>query len=175
MTATKQETGSLSEADIKRFGEKYLKNDVTGCWVWSAAVMTTGLPYGKFTFMRRTETEVKNVTKPAHHAAFWIANGRWPATGMVLMHSCDRPGCVNPEHLAEGTPKQNSADMTSKSRQAKGTRHWKNKLTESQVLEIRRAFDSGEPIGAIGERFDTNEGNVWFIGHRKTWKHLKES
>lgn len=61
--------------------------------------------------------------KGAHILAWVDANGRLPAEGMCILHSCDNPPCVNPEHLWEGTRTDNQHDMVSKGR------HWKQKVT----------------------------------------------
>lgn len=52
----------------------------------------------------------------AHRYAWMMANGRPPARGEVVCHSCDNPGCVNPDHLWVGTQKQNVRDMYAKGR-----------------------------------------------------------
>lgn len=170
MTISKHELGVLSEADKLRFREMYDVNEVSGCWVWRFGKTKSG--YGKFAFVRRLEAENQKVTKMAHHVAFNIAYGRWPAAGLLLMHSCDRTSCVNPAHLAEGTPKQNSEDMTRKGRQTRGEDLHTNKLTEPQVIEIRAKFDAGSSINDLGKEFGVTPGNIWFIGKRKSWKHL---
>lgn len=46
-----------------------------------------------------------------------IKEGVMPA-GMVAMHSCDRPGCHNPNHLSSSTQAENQADMAAKGRSA---------------------------------------------------------
>jgi HNH endonuclease len=52
----------------------------------------------------------------AHVVAFTLANGRPPAGGMNVMHTCDYPPCCNGEHLVERTPGQNFQDMKAKGR-----------------------------------------------------------
>lgn len=88
------------------------------------------------------------------------------------MHSCDNTSCVNPGHLREGTPAENSADMRAKGRQARGTKLHTNKLSESQVLEIHARYQAGEGLQILAKSYDVNTGTIWFIVNGKTWKHL---
>ena len=51
------------------------------------------------------------------HRLAWEAHHAEPIPeGMWVLHSCDNPGCFNPEHLFLGTPKDNTNDMCSKGR-----------------------------------------------------------
>jgi hypothetical protein len=52
----------------------------------------------------------------AHRLAFERAWGVTAPQGMVVMHTCDNPGCVNPMHLMLGTQKDNIQDMHRKGR-----------------------------------------------------------
>ncbi|HAM52219.1 MAG TPA: hypothetical protein DCP92_16575, partial [Nitrospiraceae bacterium] len=52
-------------------------------------------------------------------------------------------------------------------------KHWAAKVTESQVIEIRRLYKNGERVRRIAEKFNLNEGTTHDICHRKTWKHLE--
>lgn len=45
-----------------------------------------------------------------------LVHGKKIPKGMVIMHTCDKPKCINPEHLALGTPGDNSRDMVAKKR-----------------------------------------------------------
>lgn len=57
--------------------------------------------------------------------------------GLCVLHSCDNVLCVNPNHLFIGTNAENSTDMVTKGRQAKGENNGGSKLTTEQVEEIR--------------------------------------
>lgn len=72
----------------------------------------------------------------AHRLAWALHNGADPA-GMVVMHLCDNPPCVNPEHLMLGTKGDNRADCVGKDRHSHGENHGAAKLTALQVEAIR--------------------------------------
>jgi hypothetical protein len=99
------------------------------CWEWLGAKNQWG--YGRFT------RDYKQIM--AHRDVYERVNGVIPAGG-VLMHKCDNPGCVNPDHLEVGTHSLNQADKTLKGRQAKGEQKGQSILTEAQVLEIRSKY-----------------------------------
>lgn len=101
----------------------------SGCWLWLACWDRNG--YGN---IRRG--------KKGYLAHRWVweqLKGRPPIGN--LLHKCDTPACVNPNHLFEGTQKQNMQDMASKGRasrasKAPGVLNGQAILTASQVLEI---------------------------------------
>lgn len=81
----------------------------TGCWLWLLAVDKDGYGLGKFggRKMRR-----------APRAVFEALRG--PTTGFQVLHRCDTPGCVNPDHLFLGTNQDNVNDKVRKGRQRVG-------------------------------------------------------
>lgn len=77
----------------------------------------------------------------AHRLAYAKANGLDVFTmGGCVLHSCDNPLCVNPEHLRLGTHKENMRDMVQRRRNAKCQR-----LTPEQVQHIRAVGYIGVP------------------------------
>ncbi|HEY5986880.1 MAG TPA: HNH endonuclease signature motif containing protein [Streptosporangiaceae bacterium] len=80
-----------------KFWARVIKSD--GCWLWDGAHVPYG--YGSIGIAGRQHG--------THRVAWALANGRWP-DGWVL-HRCNNPGCVRPDHLYDGTVRQNVADM----------------------------------------------------------------
>jgi len=87
-----------------RFSSFFTTSD--GCWAWKGCVNSEG--YGQVMFRG------KNIRA---HRVSWVIHHRKPIPrGMVVMHTCDNPGCVNPAHLVLGTHKDNALDRKQKGR-----------------------------------------------------------
>ena len=56
---------------------------------------------------------------------------------------------------------------------AKGSKHGQAKLSEKEVLEIRRIFATGEYTKtALGRMFCVSDVLIGYIVNRKNWKHI---
>ena len=75
------------------------------CLVWTAYKNRKG--YGEFSIS-------PSQSALAHRVAWFLTYGYWPTD--CLLHSCDTPACVNPEHLREGSRTENNAEMYAKGR-----------------------------------------------------------
>jgi HNH endonuclease len=84
-----------------------------GCWLCEGNLMKNG--YGRFQF--------NNCRISAHRLSYLAFRGPIPE-GICVLHNCDTPSCVNPEHLFLGTRVDNMADKIAKGRQTKGKKHW---------------------------------------------------
>lgn len=91
----------------------------------------------------------------------------------MVMHSCDNPRCINPEHLSLGTNADNLADMARKGRAARGSRHGVAKLTEKEVLGIRELFREGRSKLSLAREFGVSHHAIRDIISGKTWGWLK--
>lgn len=93
----------------------WAKVDMRGpdeCWLWTASRFTDRYGYGKFNAgTRQDETNVVY----AHRFAYALMHGPIP-DGMQVLHSCDAPPCVNPQHLRLGTPRENTDDKMRRGR-----------------------------------------------------------
>ena len=146
--------GNYQKSRVARFMEKVEKH-ANGCWIWKACrVATTG--YGRFQ------------ADYAHRAAYQLFKGEIPA-GFCVCHGCDRPECVNPEHLWLGSKRENSNDMARKGRAAQGETHTKAKISEGEVREIR-SLEGRLAQKDIARLYGVCPSNVRAILSRKTWK-----
>ena len=78
-----------------------------GCWLWTGAKKRTGLPYGIIW--------VTNSPKVSHRISWILHKGEIPK-GLCVLHKCDTPPCVNPDHLFLGTRVENNLDCIAKGR-----------------------------------------------------------
>lgn len=114
------------------------------------------------------------VRTSAHRAAWRFANGEVPP-GLMVMHLCDNPPCVNPTHLCPGTAADN---MTDKKLKGRGRGSWpgeKNqmaKLTNVAVAEIRDLLASGARGVDIAPRFGVKPSTVWAIKRGVRWQKV---
>lgn len=96
---------TMTSSDLDRFLDKIEIDDKTNCWLWQAN--RTFDDYGVFWLID------KNVR--AHRVSYEYFYGEIPE-GQCVLHSCDNPSCVNPEHLFLGTNQDNTDDMIEKGR-----------------------------------------------------------
>lgn len=108
----------------------------------------------------------------AHRASWFIFKGQDPGALKVL-HKCDNPACVSPAHLFLGTQVDNIDDMVKKGRNIKGESVPNAKLTETDVLEVRRLAKQGWQQKDIAKRFQVSKPCISRLLSGKTWKHLK--
>lgn len=108
------------------------------------------------------------------HRAVWERDHGSIPRGSVVMHSCDRPACIEPSHLRLGTQRENIKDMDRKGRRVSlvGSEQRCAKLTESDVPKIRRALEWGDTCAAIARIFGVTEGMIRHIKKRRAWTHV---
>lgn len=139
--------GRKNMPELDRFMSHVSPEPMSGCWLWAAACMKNG--YGQFRQIHTHEL--------AHRASIRLFKGIVPDSKMDVMHSCDNPSCVNPDHLSVGTRTNNMRDSIKKGRFQMGMRHYKVKLSEEQVREIYHATGYQREIAT---RYGTTQATV---------------
>lgn len=131
---------------------KWVVNETTGCWEW---VGTLYKGYG------RVSTRIKNkpIESPAPRVALRSRLNRGIQKGMLACHTCDNTTCVNPMHIYEGTPKQNTADMMTRNRHndsfLKGGLATR-KLALEEACAIRELARAGIPYSKIKDKYEVS-------------------
>lgn len=129
------------------------------CWEWTGSRNDTN--YGHVRFEGRLLL--------AHRASWLIAHGREPSAW--VLHKCDNPPCVRPDHLFEGTAADNVADREAKGRggAAHGEKHGRAKLTWEKVRMIRERAANGESGSALAREYRIAQSAASAIILGKTW------
>lgn len=130
--------------------------DPSGCWRWIGRAYPN--TYGRIGY---------NGTEICSHRLSWILHkGEIPA-GLWVLHQCDNPPCVNPDHLFLGTHRDNEDDKMRKGRQMHGEGHYAAKLTLTLVDEIRRSEEKGLHVA---KRLGVSPGLVSLIRANRIWR-----
>lgn len=140
-----------------------------GCWIWTGGKNDDG--YGLMNVRLGVN---KWAPRLAHRLSAQFAGMH--IDGISVLHRCDNPPCVNPGHLFLGTREDNVADMDRKGRRGslKGSAHGNSKLTDEQVIEIRRLRASGSRGIDLARRFGVSPSAIVWITKRKQWTHIDQ-
>lgn len=111
------------------------------CWEWLHTIdkrKDTHCEYGCF------QIRVNRICyKYTAHVVSYAYYNKLNVIDFHVLHSCDNPSCCNPKHLFKGDNTTNRQDCVSKGRTAMGETQGLSKLTEEEVLEIRRLYKTG--------------------------------
>lgn len=123
------------------------------CWAWTGYKHKFG--YGMIS------RDGRHAMLTTHRVSWEMHNGAIPPK-MVVMHRCDNPACVNPEHLAVGTQGDNMRDAREKGRTSKppalrGETNGRAKLTWEAVETIRARRRAGQSYSELGRAFGVSK------------------
>lgn len=147
----------------KTLPERFFEKIVIGkdCWFWIGCRNNRG--YGVISIGGRPHL--------ASRLSWEIHRGKIPKNICVL-HKCDVPCCVNPNHLFLGTPMENSKDMLNKGRFPCGEEHWGAKLTAKAVKLIKVDRQSGLSYSKIAARYGVSYETIRDVCIGATWSHV---
>lgn len=144
--------------------KRRIRKAANGCWLWIGPKDRRG--YGRF------RTKIHGVCLHKAHRWSWAYHNDRPIPdGMGVMHSCDNPACVNPEHLSIGTQAENIADMYRRGRanNLRGLKHGRARIKESDVQAIRQSHRTQM---ALAGTYGISQTQVGRIIRGESWKHI---
>ncbi len=150
----------LAELNLRRaisMRERQLSNytiSESGCWVWNGKKDRDG--YG---CVKR-----EGISISTHRLFYKVYKGSIPE-GMLVLHTCDNPSCVNPKHLYVGTQLDNERDKT-----IRGRRPPSPSITHPEKLprgEKHHRFGKGMPSNIAEKLLKANLGRPLTISHKE--------
>lgn len=151
----------LRQASVRaRFDAKYMPEPNSGCWLWTGAALPSG--YGQF------KTAGHNL---AHRYSYEVHHGPIPS-GLCVLHHCDNPACVNPDHLWAGTHRDNAIDKVIKGR-ARGNAGVGNhlaKLDPEKAAWACQALAYGMSANHVAAVLGVNRTTILKIVRGETWR-----
>lgn len=171
----------ISKPLEQRFWEKVDKNgpiqphtpELGQCWQWIAAKDKFG--YGVINDYNILTKKKKY--KQAHILSAHFHNIKNSEYLIIkencVLHKCDNPSCVNPQHLYIGDKGRNLQDAYDRGRKIKpkGELSGRAKLTEVQVLEIRNKFPTYTKT-QLSKEYNVSLRNIRSIVLRESWTHI---
>jgi len=153
--------------DLNTF-QRFMKfvNKTDNCWLWSGAKKGSK-NYGSFS--------IQGKDYRAHRVSYEHFYGQFNKDLNVL-HHCDNPACIRPEHLFLGTHQENMIDKVNKNRQARnyGELSPTHKLTLYEVNEIKQLLKLPYRgyIKNISKKYSVSVSCILDIKNGRTWKDL---
>lgn len=123
----------MTQSPITPLEGRFFVEPNSGCWLWTRSV---SMGYGKLWWDKKHQR--------AHRVSWELHNGAIP-DGMLVLHKCDTPPCINPAHLFLGTHADNAADKIAKGR-------WVASGVRLSRIEKSRAENQRKPAMTTGHR-----------------------
>jgi len=132
------------------------------CWEFTGTRSTKG--YGK------VWTDGKLIS--AHRISWEHHNNQEIPEGLCVLHSCDNPPCVNPDHLSIGTHKKNAEERSERNRNGdqNGENNGSSKLSNEDVIFIYQ--NTTMSAKELSNMFNVNVRNINRIKDGTRWSHL---
>lgn len=134
------------------------ESDDKGCLIYQGFIHPDGYGYKRINGGRPLSV---------HRLALKEKLGRDLLSGMVACHSCDKPTCVNPEHLFEATQIENIMDAVSKGRQTNP-----RLFNETEIRRIRRDNAGGKSQKKLALEYGVARNTIYQIVNYLTYKEI---
>lgn len=159
----KKNLSEVPERLKKRFWKKVKKTKE--CWLWTGGGTTNRwrIKRGMIVFDKKGYL--------TNRLSWNIHFGKIDGVKLVL-HKCDRPLCVRPNHLFLGNHGDNMRDMKKKGRAAKGEDGGRSILKLAQVLQIPKLINNDFTWQEIANKFGVAKCTIGAIIHKRNWKHV---
>lgn len=142
----------------ERFDTFWTPEPFSGCWLWTGN-QRSNAGYGGFS--------IKHTSYSAHRISWELHRGEIP-NGKQILHKCDTPACVNPDHLFVGTQSENVIDCAKKRRTPRI-------LSADQVREIRHMISQGVSYTKISDQTGVNITHITKIRHNKIYSYVSQT
>ena len=158
--------------DLARFNSYVALVPPCDCQLWVGAL--DGHDYGHFW--------LRGEVMKAHRASWLLHVGEIP-DGQWVLHRCDLPPCVNPNHLFLGDRAANMQDMAAKGRQVfqvspekmkRGGAAHRAKLTDDQARAILHRLTNGDRGSNLAREFHVSRATISALRVGRNWAHLHE-
>ena len=148
--------------------EKHANNyavSSTGCWEYQGCIERKG--YGT----AKIQLDGVAGNYRVHRLAYFHRHKVDPKH-LLVCHHCDNPSCINPDHLYIGTDADNKRDVVERGRQ-KGSSNNFSRLTEENVIDIKKRIAKKEKYVSIAESYGVKYGAIADIAVGRNWKHVQ--
>lgn len=158
-------------AFIEKHSHKIIQLSDCGCMIWMGAIDGGG--YG-ISYSGKKSPAGHNIPEGAHRLAYRAEIGTIKARAHIL-HWCDVPQCVNPDHLFIGNQASNMADMAAKKRSCIGSRHGRSTMSEATAIKLRAEYIFRKvTYRDLAEKYCLNPSAVAAVVRGASFKYLKE-
>jgi hypothetical protein len=133
------------------------------CILWKGTYDVNG--YGRMSCLYRRN-------HGAHIVAWELSRLCSVPSHLQIRHLCNRPACVNEDHLEIGTAKENYQDKVKAGTHAHGNTHYKAKLPEEVARQVIKSIGNGKTTRERAKQFGLTVGHINAFDCGECWKHL---
>jgi hypothetical protein len=158
--------GVLEPTKVKFYRHALIPNE-NGCILWKGLASKKWPDgYGKI--------RIKGGKQIAAHRFSYEMHNGIIAEGLHVLHKCDTPRCVAPQHLFLGTASDNMKDRSKKNRcnNAKGENNYLANFTNEIANRIRAIHKEGSSLRKIAKQFNTTYNTIWKIVNKQSYNNF---